>query len=171
MHSFVSRTALSVVAVCALTAAACSSSSSSGNTPPVDSGGAQSLYDKYGGAPTVKKVVDDAVAGVLADPKEAPFFGVVGTSGHGSVDRLKGCLVLQFTVLLGGPGTYPGKNANGDDCKDMTAVHKDLGITSDVFDQFITDLAGVLKKDGVSDADIAKIAPALTGMKGQIVTK
>ncbi|GAC1521820.1 MAG: hypothetical protein NVS3B10_22440 [Polyangiales bacterium] len=170
MHSNLMRATMGALVVGALAAAGCSSSSS--DPAPADTGAkAQTLYDKYGGAPTVKKVVDDAVAGVLADPKEAPFFTVIGTPGHDSVDRLKGCLVLQFTALLGGPATYPGKNANGDMCEDMTTAHKDLGIPSDVFDQFITDLAGVLKKDGVSDEDIGKVAPALVGMKPMIVTK
>ena len=171
MHSIFSRSLLGALVVVGAVAASACSSNNDTPAPTPDSGGTKTLYDKYGGAPTVQKLVDDAVAGLLADPKEAPFFANVGKPGHDSVDRLKGCLVLQFTVLLGGPGTYPGKNAAGDMCQDMTTVHKDLAITADVFDQFITDLAGVLKKDGVSDEDIAKIAPTLVGLKPQIVTK
>src|SRR5947209_15610929 len=53
-------------------------------------GGQATLYDKYGAA--IPKVVDDAVAGVLADCEIAPYFAVVGTSGHDSVARLKSCL-------------------------------------------------------------------------------
>jgi hypothetical protein len=56
-------------------------------------------------------------------------------------------------------------------CVDMTAAHRNLGITGPVFDRFITDLAGVLKADGVTDADIATIAPVLTGLKPQVVTR
>ena len=44
-------------------------------------------------------------------------------------------------------------------------------LTGPVFDRFITDLAGVLKADGVSDADIATVAPVLTGLKSQVVTR
>lgn len=128
---------------------------------------AQSLYDKYGGAPTVVKVVDDAVAGLLADCTQAPYFAGVNTAAK--VSKLKGCLVLQFTVLLGGPGTYPGKNANGDTCSDMKTIHTGLGIPSAVFDQFVADLVGVLKKDGVTDADIATLAPTVLGYKSDIV--
>src|SRR5450432_645111 len=54
--------------------------------------GTQSLYLKYGGAPTVTKVVDDAVAGVLADCQLAPYFAVVGTTGHDTPEELKSCL-------------------------------------------------------------------------------
>jgi truncated hemoglobin YjbI len=130
-----------------------------------------SLFEKYGGAPTVAKVVDDAVVGLLADPVVAPFFAGVGQPGGSSVARLKSCLRLQFTAVFGGPATYPGRNDQGDMCVDMVAAHRNLGITGPVFDRFITDLAGVLKADGVSDADIATVAPVLTGLKSQVVTR
>jgi truncated hemoglobin YjbI len=129
------------------------------------------LFEKYGGAPTIAKVVDDAVVGLLADPVVAPFFAGVGQPGGSSVDRLKSCLRLQFTAVFGGPATYPGRNDRGDMCVDMVAAHRNLGITGPVFDRFITDLAGVLKADGVSDADIATVAPVLVGLKSQIVTR
>lgn len=131
----------------------------------------QSLYEKYGGAPTIRKVVDDAVTGLLADPVEAPFFAVVGQAGHDSPARLTSCLRLQFTAVFGGPATYPGRNDQGDMCEDMVTAHSDLAITGPVFDRFITDLVAVLKADGVSDADIAMVAPALTGLKSSIVTR
>lgn len=131
----------------------------------------QTLYEKYGGAPTVAKVVDDAVVGLLADPVTAPFFAGVGQPGGSSVARLKSCLRLQFTAVFGGPATYPGRNDQGDMCVDMVAAHRNLRITGPVFDRFITDLAGVLKADGVSDADIATVAPVLTGLKSQVVTQ
>lgn len=131
----------------------------------------QSLYDKYGGAATVRKLVDDAVTGVLADPTQAPFFANLGQPGNDSPERLKSCLRLQFTALLGGPATYPGRNDQGDTCRDMGPTHAALGISGSVFDRFLTDLAGVLKADGVSDADISTVASALTGLKTSIVTR
>jgi truncated hemoglobin YjbI len=130
-----------------------------------------SLFEKYGGAATVSKVVDDAVVGLLADPVTAPFFAGLGKPGNSSPERLKSCLRLQLTAVLGGPATYPGRSDRGDMCVDMTAAHRSLGITGPVFDRFITDLAAVLKADGVTDADIATIAPVLTGLKPQVVTR
>jgi truncated hemoglobin YjbI len=129
------------------------------------------LFEKYGGAPTISKAVDDAVVGLLADPVTAPFFAGLGQPGNSSPERLKSCLRLQFTAVFGGPATYPGRNDRGDMCVDMTTAHRNLGITGPVFDRFITDLAGVLKADGVSDADIATVAPVLTGLKTQVVTR
>jgi hypothetical protein len=130
-------------------------------------GGGASLYTKYGTA--IPKVVDDAVAGVLADCSIAPYFVVVGTAGHDSVARLKSCLRLQFTALFGGPATYPGKNDQGDTCEDMGTIHAGLGIPGAVFDKFVMDFGGVLKADGVADADITTIANAVTGLKTQVV--
>ncbi|HEY6476968.1 MAG TPA: group 1 truncated hemoglobin [Polyangia bacterium] len=132
------------------------------------SAGAGPLYVKYGAA--IPQVVDDAVAGVTADCELAPYFAVVGTGGHDSVARLKSCLRLQFTALFGGPATYPGVNDEGDTCVSMTAIHTGLGIPADKFDRFVTDFGGVLKADGVADADIATIATAVMGLQSQIVS-
>lgn len=125
------------------------------------------LYVKYGAA--IPKVVDDAVAGVLADCVETPYFAVVGTSGHDSVARIKSCLRLQFTAVMGGPATYPGVNDMGDTCADMQSIHNGLGIPADVFDKFVMDLGGVLIADGVSQEDVGTIAAAVAPLKGQIV--
>jgi hypothetical protein len=122
----------------------------------------------------VGKVVDDAVSGLLADPKEAPYFAMVGKPGHDSVDRLKACLRLQFNAVLGGPYSYPGQVSADNTtvtCEDMATAHKDIGIPGCVFDQFIVDLAAVMKQDGVPDAYINRVAPTLVGLKGDIVSK
>ena len=153
-------TALAIV----IAGGGCGSDASGGGG---DAGG-QTLYQKYRAA--IPTVVDDAVAGVLADCEIAPYFAVVGQSGHDSVARLKSCLRLQFTVLMGGPGSYPGVNDQGDTCADMASSHAGLGIPGAVFDKFVMDLGGVLKADGVADADITIIAGAVSGLKPQIVS-
>ncbi len=154
-----------LVATLAIGITACNDSKS-----PTDPSG-QSLYDKYGGAPTIRKVVDDAVTGLLADPVEAPFFAVLGQPGHDTPERLKSCLRLQFTAVFGGPATYPGRNDQGDMCEDMVTAHSDTAVTGPVFDRFITDLTSVLAADGVSQTDISAVAPTLLGLKSQIVTR
>ncbi|AOI60039.1 group I truncated hemoglobin [Burkholderia diffusa] len=126
------------------------------------------------GAPAaISKVVDDAVAGLLADPKEAPYFANIGKPGHDSVNRLKACLNLQFKAFFGGPFSYPGAvSADGQmpTCEDMATAHADIGIPSCVFDQFIADAAAVMKADGVPDAYISRVAPVLISTKSQIVS-
>jgi truncated hemoglobin YjbI len=130
----------------------------------------QTLFAKYGGAATVRKLVDDAVTGLLADCNIAPYFAGLGKPGNATADRVKSCLRLQFTALLGGPATYPGRNDQGDMCVDMATAHRNVGIPGPVFDRFISDLAAVLKADGVSDADINAVAPVLVGLKSQVVS-
>jgi hypothetical protein len=154
---------------------ACSSSSngagtggSGGTGGAGGTAGEGALYVKYGAA--IPQVVDDAVAGLTADCELAPYFAVVGTTGHDSVARLKSCLRLQFTALFGGPATYPGVNDEGDTCVSMTAIHTGLEIPADKFDRFVTDFGAVLKADGVADADITTIATAVMGLQSQIVS-
>ena len=165
---------LAGVVALAMVGGACSSSSDGTGTGGTGGGGAGgaagqgALYVKYGTA--IPKVVDDAVAGLTADCELAPYFAVVGTTGHDSVARLKGCLRLQFTALFGGPATYPGVNDEGDTCVSMTAIHTGLEIPADKFDRFVTDFGGVLKADGVADADITTIATAVMGLQSQIVS-
>jgi hypothetical protein len=143
---------------------------SAGSDGAIDSGidGPVSLYAKYGAA--IPKVVDDAVAGLTSDCQLAPYFSVVGTPGHDTVARLKSCLRLQFTVLFGGPGTYPGVNDENDTCESMTAIHAGLNLPGDAFDRFVMDFGGVLAADGVASADITTIANAVTGLKSQVVS-
>ena len=180
--SRVAGSAALVAAILTVVVAGCSSGGSGGSGGSTgsaggvtgSSGGASgadagpTLYQKYGAA-AISKVVDDAVIGLLADCLEAPYFVNVGLTGHDSVARLKSCLRLQFTVLMGGPGTYPGVNDTGDTCASMTAIHAGLGIPSDVFDRFVIDLGAVLTADGVSDPDIATIAAGVAPLKSQIV--
>jgi len=165
-----------VAAAALLAAGGCSSSSSPGGAGGAGGttgaaggdGGTATLYTKYGAA--IPKVVDDAVTGLLADCSIAPYFSVVGTTGHDSVARLKSCLRLQFTVLFGGPGTYPGVNDEGDTCESMAGIHAGLKLPGDAFDKFVMDFGGVLAADNVAPADITTIANAVTGLKTQVVS-
>ena len=129
----------------------------------------QTLYEKYGGAPTIRTVVDNAVTALVSDPVTAPFFaGTLATPGR--PDRLKSCLRLQFTAVFGGPATYPGRNDQGDMCADMTTAHRGLNISGAVFDRFIMDVAMVLRSAGVTEADVNAVAPTLVGLRPQVVS-
>jgi hypothetical protein len=169
------RTILTLVLTLSSAIAACGGSDTAGPTRQFAQNA--DIWQALGGdasAPAaVSKVVDDAVSGLLADPKEAPYFANIGKAGHDSVGRLKACLRLQFSALLGGPFSYPGTvTADGttQTCDDMVAAHSDVGIPGCVFDQFITDAAAVLKADGVPDAYISRVAPTLVGLKASVVS-
>ena len=139
----------------------------------VDSSG--TLFDKYGGYPTIKTVVDQSAAALLADPITAPFFVDIGKPGHDTVDRLLSCLDLQFSTVFGGPYTYPSISKfraappGGYACRDMKAAHVGLGITSAAFDRFVAIVAGILAKNGVTQQDINTVAPVIIGLKDQVV--
>ncbi len=141
-----------------------------------------SLYQKYGGAPGVGKIVGDALTAVTADCVEAPYFAGVGEpdSGMDSFDRLAGCLDVQFSALMDGPtapgstdggnAVYPDLDVHGDACLSMTAAHQGLGVPGPVFDRFITDLEGAMQTDGVSQTDLSTLTPTLVGLKPQVVS-
>lgn len=143
-------------------------SSAAGGAGGGSDAGGRTLYAKYGSA--IPKVVDDAVASVLADCEISPYFAVVGTSGHDTVDRIKSCLRLQFTVLMGGPGAYPGMNDKGQLCVSMAAIHAGLGIPEAVFDKFVVDVGEALSADGLSVDDVSTVATAVAGTKADIVS-
>jgi hypothetical protein len=137
----------------------------------------ENLYIKYGGQKGVQKLVDEAVAALAGDPTFAPYFAVIGHSGQYSLDRLKSCLDLQLTVIMGGPGRYPGVShfrkapPKGYVCQSLRAAHADLAITNQVFDQFIMVIGSVLQKAGVERSDIRSMAPAILGMRSEVVTR
>lgn len=133
-----------------------------------------SLFEKYGGYPTVKKINDQVGAALAVDPVTAPFLVVVGQPGHDTFDKLLSCLDLQFSSLLGGPYAYPetshfrGAPAEGYTCVDMRTIHTGLNISNEAFDRFTVILADVLKKNGVEDADITTIGSAVNGLKDDV---
>lgn len=156
---------------------ACGGSSNQAPAATVQYPQNQDIWQALGGdanAPAaVSKVVNDAVAGLLADPKEAPYFANLGKPGHDTANRLVACLNLQFDAVLGGPYSYPGNvTADGSTqmCQDMSTAHNDVGVPGCVFDEFITDLAAVLQADGLSSAYINRVAPTLVGLKTQVVS-
>lgn len=134
------------------------------------------LYAKYGGYPKVMQIVTDMVTSLLADCSQNPYFTtVLNMAGHDTTDRLQSCFDLYLVTTLGGPGIYPGvstyRNApsGGYTCEDMATIHTGLGITADVFNQYITDFAVVAANDGIQSQDVATIGAALAGLKSQIV--
>jgi hypothetical protein len=172
--------------------ASCNSNNGSSTSTPAAQPGT-SLYNKYGGAATIQKVVTDIGTALIADCTQNPFFTTtinfdnvqVDGDGHGSngfdtIDRLNSCLVAQFTAAFGGPSSYtgtatvsgvpsltiPGQTYN---CQDMVTAHNAIGVNPAVFDQFIADAGMVLLQDGVSQADVNTIASALMGFQTQIV--
>jgi hypothetical protein len=182
------------VTLLAASLVACGGGGSSTHTPVVQFPQNANIWAALGGdakAPAaVESVVGHVVSGLLADPIEAPYFAAVtgNTSNssklHDTPSRLVACLNLQFKALLGGPFSYPGPvtttdtDAQPEMCQDMVTAHQDVGVPGCVFDQFMTDLVGVLNQDlttaGFTASQIngvlTQVGPTLTGMRTSIVS-
>ncbi len=130
---------------------------------------AQTLCAKYGGPAAIESVIKNQVVSEIAgDCRISSFFTTLTDEGF---TRVKDCLAIQAQELFQCPGvTYQGSEAsNGLPCRDMKQAHAGAGISDGDFDALIEDVVAGLSKAGVSDEDIAAAAPALLGMKTDIV--
>jgi len=133
---------------------------------------AQSLCIKYGGASNVAKVVETNVIAnsIAADCRINGFFTLLSDEAF---HRLNDCLVQQVQELFGCEGvTYTNaQSRDGLACRSMLEAHAGLGISDGDFDALIEDVVKGLAAAGVEDEDIGAAAPALLGMREDIVGK
>lgn len=140
------------------------------------------LFSKLGGIVTVQAAVDAAADKLTSDSVLQPFFQVVGTEGHDSGDQLKASLDLMFTALLGGPACYTGMGNSITStgrtftrsvnflARSMRESHKGLKVTKEVFDRFVSVLAGSLVDSGLTQDQVNRLAPKLNAMASNIIT-
>lgn len=129
----------------------------------------ETLCAKYGGADNVAFVVQNQVIGAIAgDCRINTFFTSLSPDGF---TRVGDCLTIQVQELFGCPGIrYEGAEAsNGLACRSMVQAHAGLAISSGDFDALIEDVVAGLAEAGVEEADIMAAAPALLGLKDDIV--
>ncbi|QDK38712.1 hypothetical protein [Bdellovibrio sp. NC01] len=123
----------------------------------------RSLYEKYGGYQTIKKIVDDTGAALLLDPVTAPFLLSGSTSEADSFDRVLSCLDQQFSSLMGGPYNYPdvsyfrGAPNEGYSCYEIKSLQSNFNLSPEVYDRFMVILIDVLRSNGVSNNDVKLI--------------
>ena len=129
-------------------------------------------YIKYGGQDAVTAVVDDIAINATTDEQLKPFFAVLGQPGHNSGETLKAILDLQLSSLLGAGWPYPGRaftRGVTPMARNMRDSHRGLNVTDEIFTRFVNvAIVPALKKNGVPDADIKALAPALEAMRGDI---
>ena len=141
------------------TASSSSSSSSSSAAVPT-----KSLYERLGGEPAIKLVVDDFVARAAADPKVN--FTRKGTDKEWqatpeNVDKLKKHLVQFISMATGGPSKYEGRS--------MKAVHTGMKITESEFNAAAADLIAALDKYNVPKREKDELIGIVSTTKGDIV--
>ena len=116
-----------------------------------------SLYDRLGGKPAIRAIVDDFVARVAADSRINRFFA------NTDIPSLKAQLVDQICEASGGPCKYTGK--------DMKTTHAAMGITNADFDALVEDLVATLNKFKVPEKEQGELLSVLGPMRKDIVTK
>lgn len=126
-----------------------STKASSGSTGSGSTGSAMADCTKicttYG--PAVPKVSSDIVDKAAADPEFKDFFAGLVAKGPAAVDAFKTSLANFISdAYKCSTGKYTGPS--------MAAAHTGLAITQKQYDDFIALIAGVLKTNGVPDADI-----------------
>lgn len=138
--------------------------SGSGSTAMDKSG--KPLWDRLGGEPAVRAVVDDFVGRAVKDDK-VNFFRK-GTPKEwkptdAQVATFKQRLVEFISMASGGPLKYKGR--------DMATAHEGMQITSAEFDALAADLAASLDHFKVPAKEKNELLTAVAGTKGQIVGK
>jgi len=115
----------------------------------------KSLYDRLGGLPAIKAVIDDFVGRVAADNRVNKKFG------KSDIARVKLHLVEQVCAATGGPCEYTGL--------DMVKSHKNMKVTEGEFGALVEDLVATLDKFNVPQAEKDELLGILGPLKSQIV--
>ena len=115
------------------------------------------MWQAFGGAAGVERIVADFVARNQADPRIGDIF-----KGQDDV-RLRRVLAEQFCYILGGGCTYTGR--------DMRAAHKDMGLQSADMGALVENLQAAMRAGDVPFAVQNRFLAKLAPMKRQVVTR
>jgi truncated hemoglobin YjbI len=126
----------------------------------------KSLYERLGGEPAVKAVVDDFVGRAASNPKvnfTRKGTAVEWEASPENVARLKKLLIELIGSATGGPQKYTGR--------DMKSSHKGMMITEAEFGALAGDLKATLDKFKVPQAEQDELFKIVGSTKGDIVEK
>ncbi len=115
------------------------------------------MYQGLGGKPGIKKIVDNLLPMLLADPRIKESFVDI------DMKNLAMRLEEQVCQLSGGPCKYGGK--------DMREIHDGLNITNAQFNALAENLQVAMDKAGVASRIQNKLMAKLAPMQREIVTK
>ena len=119
-----------------------------------------SLYDRLGGLPAIRAVLDDYTERILADERVNPWFAHAVASKE-RAEAYTARLADFISQGTGGPCRYKGG--------DMASVHKGRGVTEEAFDALVEDLVAALDKFHVPEPEKAELLGLLGPMKAAIV--
>jgi hemoglobin len=120
------------------------------------------LYQRLGGMPAIRAVVDDLLVRILADERINQWFAHAAANPEAAAAYKSGLadLICQGT---GGPCHYTGP--------DMATVHQGRGITGAAFDAVVDDLTASLDKLKVPQKEKSDLLSILGPMRAAIVQK
>jgi len=128
--------------------------------PGAQAGKNASLYQRLGGRPAVRAVVDDLVARIVADERVNKWFAHAVSSPENAA-AYKAKLADFLCQTTGGPCKYTGL--------DMVSAHKNRGITAEAFGSVVEDLVATLDKFKVPPAEQKELLGLLAQLKPAVV--
>jgi hemoglobin len=134
------------------------SNANAGATPLKDN----SVFKAFHGKEGLTRIAGDLVDRNLADPRIKDIFATA------DVIRLKRTLAEQFCYILAGPASEGGCDYTG---RDMTAAHKDQGVTRRDFRALVENLQWAMGKEGVPFAAQNKLLAKLAPMSKQVAER
>ncbi|MGD0362969.1 MAG: group 1 truncated hemoglobin [Bryobacteraceae bacterium] len=119
-----------------------------------------SLFQRLGGMPVIRAVVDDFVSRILADERVNKWFA------HAASDPVKAAAYKRSLADFlcqgtGGPCQYTGP--------DIVAAHKGRAVTGEAFDAVVEDLVATLNRLQVPEKEKADLLGILGPMKTAVV--
>ncbi len=113
------------------------------------------LFERIGGTPVLRAMVEELYHRVLSDSELAPFFE------HIDFAKLKGRTVMFLSQELGGLTHYK--------CQDMKTAHAHLPVTDENFTRMIDHMQAALRAVDVPESLAADVAAVLTRLRSEIV--
>jgi hemoglobin len=120
-----------------------------------------SLYERLGGMPAIRAVVDGVLANVLKDDRINGWF--TWAANPRAAEGYKTALADLVCQAAGGPCRYQGQ--------DMKTTHQGLGITQREFDAMVEDITASLDQLKVPAAEKNELLGLLAPLQRQIVER
>ena len=117
----------------------------------------KSLYERLGGEPGIRNIVNDVLDKNLSNPLIGHHFQKTDMA------RLKQLVFEFFSMGTGGPHHYTGR--------DMPSSHAGLNITEGDFLSANDDTLKALEENGIGEAEKNEVIAILNSMKGDVVRK
>jgi hemoglobin len=122
--------------------------------------GQMTLYEQLGGATAVDQAVDIFYRRMLNDDRVAHFFDSVDMDGLSAKQK------AFFTMVLGGPNSYTGR--------DMQTAHASLvarGLNDSHVDVVLEHLGQVLKELGATSEQIAEVVALANSARDHVLSR